>query len=95
MWVTPQQDRRLRIHSYSDRIRYYWTDSAVQHAVQSLLANLETSGIPETMLGGFLPSQDSKVRDGMLRNAPLPLILDKIGDALNPYIAACGAAYAI
>jgi len=85
----PQEEHRLRIHGYSDRIRYYWTDPAVQHAVESLIANLEASGIPETMLSDFLPAQYSKVRQGTLKNAPLPLIFDKIGGALDPYIAAC------
>ena len=86
---SPQEEHRLRIHSYSDRIRYYWTDPAVQHAVESLIANLEARGIPETLLSDFLPSQYSKVREGTLKNAPLPLIFDKIGEALDPYIAAC------
>jgi D-tagatose-1,6-bisphosphate aldolase subunit GatZ/KbaZ len=84
-----QEEHRLRIHSYSDRIRYYWTDPPVQHAVEILIANLEARGIPETMLSDVLPSQYSKVREGALRNAPLPLIFDKIGEALDPYIAAC------
>jgi D-tagatose-1,6-bisphosphate aldolase subunit GatZ/KbaZ len=87
---SPQEEHGLRIHSYSDRIRYYWTDPAVQYATNILITNLEARGIPETLLSDFLPSQYSKVRQGTLKNAPLPLIFDKIGDALDPYIAACG-----
>ena len=87
----PQEQHRLRIHSYSDRIRYYWTEPAVQQAVENLIANLESRHIPETMLSDVLPSQYKKVRQGALRNAPLPLIFDKIGEALDPYIAACSS----
>jgi D-tagatose-1,6-bisphosphate aldolase subunit GatZ/KbaZ len=86
---TPHEERGLRIHSYSDRIRYYWTEPAVQQAVEKLIANLESRAIPETMLSDFLPFQYSKVRQATLKNAPLPLIFDKIGEALDPYIAAC------
>jgi len=84
-----QEQHRLRIHAYSDRIRYYWTDPAVQHATNILIANFEARGIPESIMSDFLPSQYSKVRQGTLKNAPLPLIFDKIGEALDPYIAAC------
>ncbi len=88
----PQEQHRLRIHSYSDRIRYYWTEPAAQRVVEILIANLESQRIPETMLSDFLPSQYKKVREGTLKNAPLPLIFDKIAEALDPYIAACGGA---
>ena len=81
---------RLRIHSYSDRIRYYWTLPAVTTAVAKLLENLDRTGIPETLLSDYLPIQYARVRNKDLENAPVPLILDKIGDALEPYIAACG-----
>ncbi len=87
---SPQEEHRLRIHSYSDRIRYYWTNPPVQHALKRLIANIEAQDIPETLLSDFLPSQYNEVRQGMLKSAPLPVIFDKIGEALDPYIAACG-----
>jgi len=86
---SPEQQRRLRIHSYSDRIRYYWAYPEVKQAIEALIRNLENSGIPETMLSDYLPAQYKKVRGGTLRNQPLPLILDAIGNALDPYLAAC------
>jgi D-tagatose-1,6-bisphosphate aldolase subunit GatZ/KbaZ len=88
---TPEEQRRLRVHSYSDRIRYYWNDPEAGAAVEKLVANLETGGIPETMLSDYLPIQYAEVRAGTLRNQPLALILDAIGGALDPYIAACEA----
>jgi D-tagatose-1,6-bisphosphate aldolase subunit GatZ/KbaZ len=87
---SPQEQHRLRLHSYSDRIRYYWQDPGAQLAVAKLVANLEDCGIPETMLSDFLPTQYAKVRMGLIENKPIPLILDAIGDALDAYIAACG-----
>jgi D-tagatose-1,6-bisphosphate aldolase subunit GatZ/KbaZ len=88
---TPEEQYRLRVHSYSDRIRYYWTDESVQQAVNQLVSNLERSGIPEILLSDFLPIQYHKVRAGELCNEPLPLIFDAVGVALDPYIAACSA----
>jgi len=80
---------RLRIYSYSDRIRYYWTLPSVVAATSKLLRNLERSRIPLTLLADYLPIQYTRVRNGELDNSPLPLILDKIGEALEPYIRAC------
>ena len=88
---TPEQQRRLRIHSYSDRIRYYWTNPEVKHAVEVLMKNLEPSAIPETLLSDYLPDQYRKFRDHELENRPLSLILDTVGNALDPYILACKA----
>jgi D-tagatose-1,6-bisphosphate aldolase subunit GatZ/KbaZ len=87
---SPEEQHRLRIHSYSDRIRYYWQSAEVQHSVKRLVANLEERGIPDTMLSDFLPAQYVKLRMGAVENKPIPLILDAIGTALDPYIAACG-----
>ena len=87
---SPDEQHRLRIHSYSDRIRYYWQNPEVQQAVEKLVSNLEDAVIPETMLSDYMPFQYAKVRLGTLQNRPLPLIFDCIGIALDPYIAACG-----
>jgi D-tagatose-1,6-bisphosphate aldolase subunit GatZ/KbaZ len=86
---TPQEQHRLRIHSYSDRMRYYWIHDEVQQAVDKLVANLQQSGIPDTMLSDFLPVQYRRVRSRKLAREPLPLILDAVGSALDLYIAAC------
>lgn len=86
---TPEQQHRLRIHSYSDRIRYYWTNPEVKHAVDVLMKNLEQCTIPETLLSDFLPDQYRKFRDHELENRPLALILDAVGNACDPYIRAC------
>ncbi len=88
---TPEQQHRLRVSSYSDRIRYYWARPEAQNAVQTLIFNLQHSGIPETLASDHLPAQYSKIRAGKLRNLPLPIILDAIGNFLERYLSACEA----
>ncbi len=45
----------LRHFSYSDRIRYYWTDPAARAAVAALEARLRGRTVPEPLLSQFLP----------------------------------------
>lgn len=82
--------RYLRQFSYSDRSRYYMTVPQVEQAVEKLLANLEKTGIPMTMLSQFLPSQYAHIRQGILENTPRAIVLDKVRDVLRIYWAACG-----
>lgn len=86
---TPAQQRRLRVHSYSDRIRYYWMEDTAKKAVSHLMENLQSITIPETLLSDYLPAQYTKVRAGEMRNDPLSVVMDAVGAALDPYIAAC------
>ncbi len=85
----PEEQRRLRVHSYSDRIRYYWMQEDVRRAVDRLIANFEGRKIAETMLSDYLPIQYSRVRTGRLLNRTLSLIFDAIGCVLTPYLVAC------
>ncbi|MBT9330111.1 D-tagatose-bisphosphate aldolase, class II, non-catalytic subunit [Paracidobacterium acidisoli] len=80
---------RLLIHSYSDRVRYYWHDAEIAASVSRLIENLEQARIPETLLSAYLPVQYERVREGSLENAPVALILDQIITALRPYQQAC------
>ena len=59
---TQEQLRVLRQFSYSDRIRYYWTDPNVQQAVDRLIENLSTLAIPETLISAYLPHQYERLR---------------------------------
>ena len=48
--------RRLtQLYSYSDRIRYYWSDPAVAKACLLLLANLDSTTIPPLLFQQYLP----------------------------------------
>lgn len=85
----PAEQRVARRYSYSDRVRYYWPDPAVEAAVETLLGNLARTGIPETLLSQHLPEQYARVRAGALSADPRELVVDKVRDALRPYAAAC------
>jgi D-tagatose-1,6-bisphosphate aldolase subunit GatZ/KbaZ len=84
-----QEQKRLRVYSYSDRMRYYWHDSRVQAAVERLIENLTRLQLPETMLSADLPLQYERVREGSLKNEPEALIVDRVRDVLRVYAAAC------
>ena len=84
-----QEQKRLRVYSYSDRMRYYWHDSRVQAAVERLIENLTRLQLPETMLSAYLPLQYERVREGSLKNEPEALIVDRVRDVLRVYAAAC------
>ena len=86
---TEQQQSQLRVYSYSDRMRYYWNDAAVEVAVSRLDANLNRTTIPETILSAYLPQQYQRVREGVLKNDVEALIIDKVRDVLRVYAAAC------
>ena len=84
-----EQQRILRRYSYSDRLRYYWTEPPVQHAVAKLLANLGRTRIPETLLSAMLPEEYLALRQGSIAAEALPIVLHRIRRSLMPYAAAC------
>ena len=84
-----QEQKRLRVYSYSDRMRYYWNDSRVQTAVARLIENLSRLQLPETMLSAYLPRQYERVREGSLKNTAEAIIVDKVRDVLRVYATAC------
>jgi D-tagatose-1,6-bisphosphate aldolase subunit GatZ/KbaZ len=86
---TDAEQDALLFNSYSDRIRYYWSDPAIGAALATLVANLTSTPPPEILLSRYLPSQYRRVRAGVLACDPQALILDKVRDALRPYVAAC------
>lgn len=86
---TLEQQRLLRVYSYSDRIRYYWQKPEVEAAVGRLLANLASISVPETMLSQYLPSQYEQVRSGKLAMDTESIIVDRIRDVLRMYARAC------
>lgn len=79
----------LRFFSYSDRIRYYWSQPDLQTAVSQLIANLSDVVIPLPLLSQYLPCQYQAVRSGQLNAEPEALLLHKIADVLNDYAQAC------
>jgi len=76
-------------YSLSDRIRYYWPHPAIQAAQARLLANLERTPPPLTLLSQYLPVQYEAVREGRLRNVPQELLKEGVGRVLRQYAEAC------
>jgi D-tagatose-1,6-bisphosphate aldolase subunit GatZ/KbaZ len=86
---TPDQQRLLRVYSYSDRVRYYWQKPEIEATVERLLANLASIEIPETMLSRYLPAQYEHVRSGGMAANAGSIIVDRIRDVLRIYALAC------
>lgn len=86
---SPDEQRIARRYSYSDRMRYYWPDAAIEAARATLIRNLTDTAIPLPLLSQYLPEQYRRIRDGALEPHPEALVIDRIRDALRPYARAC------
>ncbi|SAK55230.1 tagatose-6-phosphate kinase [Caballeronia pedi] len=84
-----QEKRLLRTFSYSDRIRYYWTDAKVADATQKLVSNLERVDIRENLISRYLPNQYWQLRRGSIDGSPMSLIFSKVREVIGMYAAAC------
>lgn len=74
-----------RKYSYSDRIRYYWPDPDIHHALVMLIENLQQQPVPLSLLSQFMPNQYRAVRTEEIMNDPVALIYHKIGEVLTDY----------
>jgi D-tagatose-1,6-bisphosphate aldolase subunit GatZ/KbaZ len=79
-----------RKYSFSDRLRYYWPDPAVEASFQVLIKNLSETPPPLSLLSQFMPSAFKAIREGQLRNDPLSIIRHRIREVLGQYARACG-----
>jgi D-tagatose-1,6-bisphosphate aldolase subunit GatZ/KbaZ len=86
---TENEQRLLRIFSYSDRIRYYWFVPEVQAAVERLMENLGADSIPQTLLSAYLPLEYAAIRNGTLKLDPREIVLHATQRSLRPYATAC------
>ncbi len=86
---SPEEQRVLRVYSYSDRLRYYWKFPEVEAAVNRLVHNLEKTSVPETLLSQHCPRQYEAVRAGKLKNEPKELAIANIMAILDVYSKAC------
>ena len=85
---TPEQQYLQRHFSYSDRIRYYWTQTAAVAAVDRLLDRLAAVTIPETLVSQYLGRLYPAVAAGRVAAEPRALCGAAIAQALAPYRAA-------
>ncbi|WP_277185362.1 D-tagatose-bisphosphate aldolase, class II, non-catalytic subunit [Caballeronia sp. BR00000012568055] len=86
-----REQHLLRTYSYSDRVRYYWTDADIAAAAQTLLRNLESTPIPENLLSRYLPAQYWAMRAGRIDGSPMSLIHSKVREVIDMYASACRA----
>jgi D-tagatose-1,6-bisphosphate aldolase subunit GatZ/KbaZ len=86
---SPEQQRLLRVYSYSDRIRYYWRLPEVETAVAQLMQNLRSVGVPETLLSQYCPLQYDEIRAGTMHNDPKAIVIANVRKVLAGYSQAC------
>jgi D-tagatose-1,6-bisphosphate aldolase subunit GatZ/KbaZ len=79
-----------RKYSFSDRLRYYWTDMQVQTALEKLLKNLSEKPLPLSLLSQFAPIQYERIRKNEIAWTAEAAIMDTIQIVLQDYEAACG-----
>ncbi|CAM3720619.1 tagatose-bisphosphate aldolase subunit KbaZ [Avibacterium endocarditidis] len=85
---TELEQRFARSFSFSDRIRYYWTNPEIAAAVEKLFANFENVDIPLPLLSQYLPEQYAAVRAGTLAPRGKDIVLDKVRAAVRQYALA-------
>ena len=82
---TAAEQRLQRHFSYSDRIRYYWTQPEAVAAVEGLLRQLDGVSIPETLVSQYLGRLYPAVAAGSLPATARELCLAAVDLALAPY----------
>lgn len=76
----------LRTYSYSDRIRYYWTDPEVAKSVDLLIANLDEVDLPETIVSQAFMGLDF----GVMPKTAADLISVQVQRCVARYFSAAG-----
>jgi D-tagatose-1,6-bisphosphate aldolase subunit GatZ/KbaZ len=85
---TPTHQHYLRHFSYSDRLRYYWTEPRVEAAVSQLFAQAPAPTL--LLVSHYLPQLLDEVQRGTLAADPTGLVRAVVKRALIPYADACG-----
>ncbi|MBN9219002.1 MAG: D-tagatose-bisphosphate aldolase, class II, non-catalytic subunit [Mesorhizobium sp.] len=78
-----------RHYSYSDRIRYYWSNPAASVATARLCEALDGIAIPETLMRQFLPTIPAGLGAA---GDPEAILLEAVDQVLADYDAACRGA---
>jgi D-tagatose-bisphosphate aldolase class II non-catalytic subunit len=87
---TSSQQRLQRHFSYSDRIRYYWSQPAARQAVDVVRTRLGNRSIPETLISQYLAPLTAKVRSGDVVANFDGIKLAYVQATLRDYAKACG-----
>lgn len=78
-----------RHYSYSDRIRYYWTDPVAAKAVEDLLALFGDTVIPEPLVAQFLGAAYAEVMSGTVAPKAAALLTAAVTRVIKCYRNAC------
>lgn len=84
-----QEQYFQRHFSFSDRIRYYWTDPVAVQAVERLMAALGDENIPAPLISQHMARLFEPVQNGTVKAQAHALIVASIRTALQPYTLAC------
>lgn len=82
-----EEIKMQKTYSYSDRIRYYWTDPAVAAALDKLLANLSVENLPAPIVSQFFGAFEF----GDVPHDPVALIHAHVQKCIHRYFTAAGA----
>lgn len=82
---------RLKVFSYSDRIRYYWSQPPVADALARLITNLQNMPLPETIISQSFCGLEF----GEIPKDPAQLIENHVQRCVERYYRACGGAGAM
>lgn len=74
-----------RKYSYSDRIRYYWSDKKVADSLKRLIHNLSKHSIPQALISQYFPEEYYAIRDGIISGNPEEIIIQRISSVLDIY----------
>jgi len=83
---TAAEQKLLRTYSYSDRIRYYWTDPKIAAALNSLCGNLKSNPAPESLISQAFTGLEF----GEMTNDPGALIEHHVQRCVARYFDAAG-----
>lgn len=90
-----QELRFLQLFSYSDRIRYYWPQPELQHAVRQLFDNLAGQQIPQPLLHQYLPQHALPEVSAERQASAEDRVIQHIQRVVKRYAQACGTAESI
>ncbi len=88
---TQAEQALARRFSFSDRIRYYWSEPEVQKALRNLFSNLRIFPPPLSLISQFMPTEYEALRRGEIEYDPETLINHKIRSVLKDYVFATSA----
>lgn len=83
--ASEEENKLKRKYSYSDRIRYYWSDKKVEESFQRLIKNLYENKIPLTLIRQYLPEEYNAISEGIISANPEEIIIRKITGVLEIY----------